>query len=239
MVISVSKIHVQPRSQHITTRLLLYVYNTLAIFGTWCYGWWFLFALGVYSCWYVLVSFLPGLKIILLAHTSTYYFLVFFFFFHLIHAHRPTTTHHPPWKGFVLTCIDSHWNVGGWWVMVGRRSEIGFALTWIASHWDVGGWWGVMVGRRLEIPLRRKWLHFSDPGESNSVLPFDFGRNTVWELHTSAAMPPTCVATPTKNMYAIESTTETTSTSQFFLQDILYICFSSVLSIWTIISHGR
>ena len=174
MVIPVSKIHVQPRSQHITTRLLLYVYNTLAIFGTWCYGWWFLFALGVYSCWYVLVSFLPlGLKIILLAHSSTCYFLVFFFIFHLMtHAHRPTTTHHPPCKGFALTCIDSHWNVGGWW--------------------------GVMVGRRSEIPLRRKWLHFSDPGESDSVLPSDFGRNTVWELHTSAAMPPTCVAMPTK-----------------------------------------
>ena len=67
---------------------------------------------------------------------------LFIFFAHVIssyfclvvtHTHRPIPTH-PLGEGFALTHIASHWNVGGWWVVLGgRHSEI--PTTKVTSFW--------------------------------------------------------------------------------------------------------
>ena len=64
-------------------------------------------------------------------------------------------------------------------------------LRWCASlHTEIlvgGGWCWLDDVQRFPV---RKWIHFGDPGKSNNMLPFDFVHNLVWELHISAATPP-------------------------------------------------
>ena len=102
----------------------------------------------------------------------TYLLLPRFFFLHLVtHTHRPTPTH------------------------------FARVLRWRASlHAEMlvgGGWcWLDDVQR---FPLRN-WIHFGDPGTRNNTLHFDFVHKPVWELHTSAATPPSL-------LFSVASTT--------------------------------
>ena len=92
------------------------------------------------SCWYVLISFHSGLLLLFFAHTC--HLVGGIVFFHLVaHAHRPIPTH------------------------------IAIVLRWHASlHTEmlVGGGWCWLDDVQRFTP-RRKWLHFGDPGVSNSM----------------------------------------------------------------------
>ena len=135
-----------------------------------------LLALGVVAdvcCW----SFhhLGLLLINVFAHTC--YLLRLFFFYLGTHNHRPILTSWYP------------------------RTHFARVFRWHASlHIEmlVGGGW-CWLDNVQRCPLR-KWLHFGNPGKSNTVLPFDFVLNPVWELHISAA-------TRTSLLFSVASTT--------------------------------
>ena len=154
------------------TKGLVFVMKFCLFFRMSCYGWWFLFALGVVAdvCWLV---FIWSCSLFFCTHLL---FSPGYCFFSLGGPRPPTYTHPPTLQRF-------------------------FALTRIAWRWSIGGWWVVLVGRRSEIPPTNwKWLHFGYPGKSTNLLPFDFVHNPVWELHTSAATPPSL-------LFSVASTT--------------------------------
>ena len=113
-----------PRPEHLTkTSLIIIIYTPHPPFWLFfcisCYAWWFLFfAPRVVAdvCVFFLIWGLFLLHILVI-HSV--------FFVHFVtHTRRPILTH-PLCKGFSLTRIASHWNVGGWSVaLVEQRSEI-------------------------------------------------------------------------------------------------------------------
>ena len=84
-------------------------------------------------------------------------------FFSLSDAHPPTHTYPPTLQGFC------------WRASLHTEMLVG------------GGWCWLDDIQRFSL---QKWLHFGDSRKSNDMLPFDFVHNPVWEIHTSAGIPP-------------------------------------------------
>ena len=79
-------------------------------------------------------------------------------------SHPPTYTHPPTLQGF---CADAHrFTLKCWWVVGG--------VGWITFR---------------DSPYESDSILVT-PGKSKNTLSFDFVHNPVWELHTSAATPP-------------------------------------------------
>ena len=126
-----------------------------------------------------------------------------YFFFLVTHTHLPIPTH-SLCKGFALTRIASHWNVGGWWVvLVGRRSEI--PPTKVTSFWWPTGKSNNMLASILFItqsgsctlrPPCLLWCFPSHPQQissditssplSSSATKTQTSKGTAWRLNESA-----------------------------------------------------